>query len=196
MDSIIRKGYSKAITNFIISKEEINNNIYDGSSQIKKKPQWRRFERNIRRKYDQGRAHSLIVEAKFAWYEKKENWPLSIKYGIEMIENRGINANGIESLAINSFIFNFIFKRSKNKSQLEKGKKWMEILLKNKSDKYTWIDTYANILYKLGDKENAIKIEERAINIIKESKPSLFRDDDLKLFTETLIKMKDGLPTW
>jgi hypothetical protein len=51
-----------------------------------------------------------------------------------------------------------------------------------------FIDTYANILYKLGKKEEAISWEEKAVTLVGEA--------DKKSYQETLDKMKRGEKTW
>ncbi|PTT02683.1 hypothetical protein DBR11_04160 [Pedobacter sp. HMWF019] len=53
------------------------------------------------------------------------------------------------------------------------------------NDPTSW-DTYANLLYKTGKKEQAIEWEER---VVKQSNQD-------KVFLETLEKMKKNLPTW
>jgi len=47
-------------------------------------------------------------------------------------------------------------------------------------------DTYANLLYKVGKKTQAVEWEERAVKL----------SNDKNEFVETLDKMKQGLPTW
>jgi hypothetical protein len=48
------------------------------------------------------------------------------------------------------------------------------------------IDTYANLLYKLGKKQEAIEWERKAVNI----------SNNDKVFIETLDKMQNNIPTW
>jgi hypothetical protein len=50
------------------------------------------------------------------------------------------------------------------------------------------IDTYANILYKLGKKDDAIALETKAMG--------LAGDSDKASFLETIDKMKKGEKTW
>jgi thioredoxin-related protein len=59
--------------------------------------------------------------------------------------------------------------------------------LKDDSDG-SLVDTYANILYKLGKKDDAIALETKAISIVP--------DADKGTLQETLDKMKKGQPTW
>jgi hypothetical protein len=50
----------------------------------------------------------------------------------------------------------------------------------------TSLDTYANLLYKIGKRDKAIELEEKAV---KQSKQD-------KVFVETLEKMRKGIKTW
>jgi tetratricopeptide (TPR) repeat protein len=59
---------------------------------------------------------------------------------------------------------------------------WSKRSFKDKEN-HMYLDTYANILYKLGNKEEAIKWEEKAI--------ALGGD-----YNDTLEKMKKGEKTW
>jgi len=64
------------------------------------------------------------------------------------------------------------------------SKRSLEIYPKNP----LWMDTYANLLYKLGQKEEAIFMEQEALNYVTKD-----RSEDLKM---TLQKMKAGEKTW
>jgi thiol-disulfide isomerase/thioredoxin len=70
------------------------------------------------------------------------------------------------------------------KDALRLSKRSLELDPKNPA----WMDTYANLLYKLGQKEEAIIIEEETMNLDnKESKEG---------FKKTVQKMKTGEKTW
>ena len=61
-----------------------------------------------------------------------------------------------------------------------------------KSNHSNFMDTYANLLYKLGRKEEAIKHAKLAVEIAR-------RDDKENIatvVTATIAKMKNGEPTW
>ncbi|MBO9573817.1 MAG: hypothetical protein J7497_16645, partial [Chitinophagaceae bacterium] len=51
---------------------------------------------------------------------------------------------------------------------------------------YPSIDTYANLLYKIGRREEAIQWEEKAVKL----------SNNDKSYMETLEKMKNNQPTW
>ncbi len=54
------------------------------------------------------------------------------------------------------------------------------------------IDTYANLLYKAGRKEEAILWEEKAVRVAKK------RDDESGaiMYQKVIAKMENGEPTW
>jgi hypothetical protein len=53
------------------------------------------------------------------------------------------------------------------------------------------MDTYANLLYKSGKAAEGISWEEKAVAVATEKK-----SEGLKLYRDTLEKMKKGEPTW
>lgn len=81
-----------------------------------------------------------------------------------------------------------IFEASQSKSDLNAALKWSEksLELTEPQDKAACTDTYANILYKLGRKAEAIEWAEKAIKLAP--------DDDYN--KEILAKMKSGEQTW
>ena len=80
-----------------------------------------------------------------------------------------------------------IFENISDTSLLNTALSWSKKSIEQ-DEKPMYIDTYANLLYKLGQKEEAIKQEEKAISLLK--------DEDKKSYKETLEKMKKGERTW
>lgn len=83
-----------------------------------------------------------------------------------------------------------LFTKSDQPEILKKALQWSRESLNDKGDpyRYAYLDTYANLQYKLGDKAGALKTIEEAI--------SLAPDDQKALFKETQEKMKKGEETW
>ena len=88
---------------------------------------------------------------------------------------------------LNSFAWE-VFKRVSDTDALKKALRWSGRSLELSINNPYRLDTYANLLYKLGQKEEAITKEEEALHFAAEK--------DLKGFTETLLKMKAGEKTW
>ena len=68
---------------------------------------------------------------------------------------------------------------------MKEALEWSKRSFKDKEEPM-FIDTYANIIYKLGQKEEAIKWEEKALAL----------SNNEKTYQETLDKMKKGEKTW
>ncbi len=71
---------------------------------------------------------------------------------------------------------------------LNQALSWSKKSLELDKDNPAYLDTYANLLYKLGQIKEAIEIETKALELVKES--------EKKSYQETLDKMKAGKPTW
>jgi hypothetical protein len=87
---------------------------------------------------------------------------------------------------INSACWN-IFQNIDDKATLKKAATWSKKSLAISNNNPSYLDTYANLLYKSGNVKEAIKIQTEAI-----SKAG----DDKKSLEETLEKMKKGEKTW
>jgi len=93
------------------------------------------------------------------------------------------------SQALNEVAWGFFEKVTDTKS-LENALGWSKRSLEIYPDNHMYLDTYANLLYKLGQKENAIVKETEALNLAKNTK------SETKGFEETIKKMNSGEKTW
>jgi hypothetical protein len=95
---------------------------------------------------------------------------------------------------IHSLQFNYlawtIFQYDTSQADLKLALHWSQSAVDSAASMVQWkadfLDTYSNLLYKLGRKSEAIDWERRAI--------SMRPEDAVK--RETLIKMQRGAPTW
>ena len=101
---------------------------------------------------------------------------LFVAYPVEMNYPDELNSNAM-----------VIFEIATNTPLLNKALTWSKRSIEQ-DENPMYIDTYANLLYKLGQKNEAIKQEEKAISLLKE--------EDKKSYIETLEKMKKGEKTW
>ena len=93
------------------------------------------------------------------------------------------------SQALNEVAWGF-FEKATDVKALENALSWSKRSLDIYPDNHMYIDTYANLLYKLGKKEEAIANEKEALRIATEAKA------DTKGYEKTLIKMNSGEKTW
>jgi len=93
------------------------------------------------------------------------------------------------SLALNEVAWGF-FEKVTDVKALENALRWSKRSLEIYPDNHLYVDTYANLLYKLGQNEKAIIKETEALNFAKSTK------SDTKGYEETLKKMNSGEKTW
>ena len=197
VDSAIKTpNYARNSVELILEREEIDQSLYVNGKPFNlrtgRAPDWNKIERSIKRKYNSDYAGRVVLWAKIKWLEYKKDWPqycnniiLKVekygpyyKYGPYMIlsEDTRYNSSAWE-----------IFSYSTNRGQLEKALAWSERVIKNTpTPNSEFFDTYANILYKLGRKEEALTYEEKAIAL----------DPKAKDIADNLAKIKKGEPTW
>lgn len=100
-----------------------------------------------------------------------------------------MNRNKISS-KLNS-IATELFEKVSDPILLEKAVRWSERSLELKPNDVNFMDTYANLLYKLGRTNEAIIVEEKALNLSMDSASAINN-----LIKETIRKMKAGEKTW
>lgn len=93
------------------------------------------------------------------------------------------------SQALNEVAWGF-FEMVTDTKSLENALLWSKRSLEIYPDNHMFLDTYANLVYKLGRKEEAITKETEALKIAKNKK------SDTKFYEAALLKMKVGEKTW
>ena len=109
-----------------------------------------------------------------------------IKYNVEKVERFGLDTAGLNRVFTNNMIYQSIFMHSNDKPTLHKGLKWVKIMIDSEPPTPSHIDTYANLLYKLGHKKEALKWEKQALALAPD-------DGEIK---NNIKKMSTGEPTW
>jgi thioredoxin-related protein len=190
IDSLFKEsGFSRRAVEFYITKDLINPILKPNGKYSQQEPD---LEFKVQYLYEQRFSKNAILNAKLSYYSAKEDWENIVKYNIEKIENRGIDTVGISKSMLNNMIYDVIFQHSNDTASLNKGLSFMSVLLKNKPDADSWIDTYANLLYKIGRKEEALVHEEKALQIARSKNDN----ERVKLYQETVEKMRSSQPTW
>lgn len=118
------------------------------------------------------------------YYFLKKNVPNFVKYKQQII-NKFPNRINNWILANDSW---FVFENAEksDRESLLIGLSWSEKIVREEPNNAPNLDTYANILYKLGRKEVAISWQEKALKA----------EPGRKEIINNLEKMKKGIPTW
>jgi tetratricopeptide (TPR) repeat protein len=84
-----------------------------------------------------------------------------------------------------------MFENMADKNRLQDALEWSKQSVEIDPDNYQYLDTYANLLYKLGFKEEAIAKEEEALSLIGKKDAEAYKATE-----DVLRKMKAGEKTW
>ena len=175
VDAVLGANTAIDKVKFIIYSENIA--PYTG-----KNPDWDKIEKNVIPKYGTP-GEEIYLRAKSIYYFNKHDWTAFLKTATPYIEKY---RSKMSSYDLNLFAWT-IFEQVYDTSILSAALGWSKSTLKEPTAAAYW-DTYANLLYKLGRKEEAIATEEKTVSIAEQN--------DKPQFQAVLEKMKKGENTW
>lgn len=178
VDSILWKNASYSKVKAIITAEEI--------TPYNDKPNWEEIQNRTVKKY--GAIGEELVFGKqmiyYAFEANPKDWKKFSKYYVLYFEK----ALPRSEYHINNMTW-LLYENENNPKTLEFALNIMKTVIEKWDQSPEAYDTYANLLHKLNKTPEAIKWEEKAVQL-KKGAP------DEKLYTDALQKMKAGLPTW
>jgi thioredoxin-related protein len=151
---------------------------------------WKKLDKMICEKYTTAYAKRNVLSAKIEWYLRHRNYYLYAKYYlIKLDEYPPDIKEGATSAVINEFAWN-VFLNITDKNLIKRATRWIEKVVIDTTNRvsYEWMDTYANLLYKAGRKQDAIQWEEKAM--------SASREPFAALYSKVIEQMKRGEPTY
>ena len=163
----------------IISQEELYPYF---KRQISTGPDWKTINTYIAKKYP-GLADEVIASGKVSYYQSKADWnnfqntiqQYMIRYG-----------EIVSPSVLNSYAWT-VFENCTDPACLKAALDWSKRSFAENADP-AFIDTYANLLYKMGRKEEALEWEQKAMKVVPEE-----QHGDYKTAIE---KMKKNEKTW
>jgi len=170
------------------AKSLLMNLIYtsdiDGTiSNVENFEKWDELTALMTLRYD-SLGREMSFRAKTMYYLNNPNDSLFIQSAINYLEDYG---NQITAYDLNNICWE-IFKRTDKKQFLQVALKWSKYTLDVEKVPVN-MDTYANLLYKLGQVDSAIKYQEDVIKLESDTERK-------KGFIQTLQKMRKGEITW
>jgi tetratricopeptide (TPR) repeat protein len=145
-------------------------------------PDWNALEKSVVSKYG-APGEEIVWRAKTIHCLNRRDWSNFAATATPYIEKYGMRVSPNE---MNSFAWT-VFENVSDKEILTSALSWSKRSFQHEQDP-NYIDTYANLLYKLDKKEEAITWEQKALNLAPDNaKPT---------FQATLDKMKSGENTW
>jgi thioredoxin-related protein len=181
VDAVVGKGkaYDKVLG--IVLQEEVLAKLTNGRKLIDN-PDWSAMQTAIAAKYPK-QAAEAISQGKVMYYQRKQDWGNFQGVIVAYMKDYG---HKVSPAQLNSYAWT-VFENCPDMTCVKEALDWSKNSFKDNNDP-AFIDTYANILYKMGNKEEALKWEEKAVSLASES--------DKKNYQETIDKMKKGEKTW
>ena len=159
---------------------------------------WNAVAAALKRRFPGYDSDPMLLKAQSDYFLKNKRWDESGAAAGELIRRYGdqiLEGQYMRFGTANNMIYWNIFLHCENKGVLRESSSWMKRLIDTESPEQTDMDTYANLLYKSGDKEGAIRWEKKALQTwageLKETDLN-----DLAEFVDHLNKMVRGTPTW
>lgn len=200
VDKVMSKeGYARNVVDQVILKEKANPFLSDAEG--KPEPDWSILYNTIEKDYKGDYADRLVIETKIRWYQYYGNILKLTPTLNEKMEKYGSDTTSKgEDFQLNNMAF-IMFKEINDVAELKRIINWMAGVVRRgekATDYYIeywplYLDTYANLLYKVGEKQEALKWQELAVTKSKEFKIS---KGDIEDFEGNFEKMKKGEPTW
>ncbi|WP_316805067.1 thioredoxin family protein [Pedobacter nototheniae] len=182
VDAVLGKGTASKILSDVIMNEEVYA-LVKGKSDPKVNVD--ELESKIKVKYPSVDLSKSLAMFNVQYYQNKKDWPAYQTAALSYMRKYGneADANTLNSLAWT------VFENCHDPACVAEALNWSKRSVEStKSEQPALIDTYANLLHKLGKTEEAIKWEEKAINLVPAAeKPN---------YQSTLDKMKKGEKTW
>lgn len=179
-----RKGYASETLTNVLASSFITPHLQAAIANHRD-PNWQLIRKAMRKKASSDLVDMALLDAKIRWSGYHKNWLQHTKHIVQRVEKYG--PFGMFSPVDWRYNDNAwtIFLKSNNQDEIKKALVWCDSAIRI-AEQPEYYDTYANLLYKLGRVEEAIKMEEKAAFL----GPNY---DDIKL---NLEKMKKGQPTW
>lgn len=181
-------GYFKNVLKNKLTQKYIRPRIYKDSSFS----DWSTLLLQLQNQVTGINVKKLILQEEALYHLKKKEWIQCATSGYELLNKYG---DVLTTAEINNICWEYIFLHSSDSVKLQECVKWLEVIVLKEPDQYNNLDTYANVLYKLGYVDKAVDMEKKAIDVITEK----YRGEDKKSLTEfqnTIIKMRALQKTW
>lgn len=199
VDRVINfKGWANSLVEAIIYREELINRIWKDGKLINRIPQWDFMRSEIEKKYKKVDAIGMVLNCKISYYRKLRDWRKWAICQSKKIEKYSLKSgDGFWKLNLPAWD---VFLHCNDKKVLKMALKWSDLSIKidEPNSNPQCLDTRANLLYKLGNRKDAMFQEEKAIEIAEGSAKKLGKQKSpfFDAYTQILIKMRKREPTY
>jgi thioredoxin-related protein len=179
VDKILGAGTAKRKVREILIKEYVFAKVMAKGASV---PDWKAIQVSVAEHYPD-QAGEVTALGKVGFYQRKNDWNNFQTAVVDYMDQYGVAADAAQ---LNSYAWT-VFQHCPDMHCVSEALEWSKRSFKDNQDP-GFMDTYANILYKMGKKDDAIAWEEKARDLSAEG--------ERKSFQETIDKMKKGEKTW
>ncbi len=183
VDAILGKGVAENLVNRIIFYEHVVPELFNPQAPIAGEPNWNKLKDSVQAKYP-AKADEITAYAKVLFYLNRQQWN---DFGPAIVTYMKSYGDNVAHNDLNQFAW-IVFQNCGDETCLQSALAWSKSAIEQDKNP-VYMDTYANLLYRLGRKEEAIAWEQKAMDLIT-------AEDEKKGFQQTLDKMKAGEKTW
>lgn len=181
-------SYAEWVVDRVVAREEIDPVAFPDRSPSATEPNWSTLATTIAKKYDASYADRTVLRSQIVWYWFTGGyWPQFRRSVMAFVDRYGAERS---RLLLNDIAWN-MFLHSNDSTELATAASWMERECQREPNNEAFLDTYANLLYKVGRVDEGVALEERALAIATTKQVH-----NLTVYQETLAKMRRGEPTW
>lgn len=197
-------GWAKNYVRSRIIREELENKLLKDGKALYKNPDWENLTSDIKKKYSLINAESLVESYQVIYYRSIQDWGNWFYYKNRCIERGSINRLGnLVGFDLNDAGGWDAFLHCNDKKVLRGVIPWVTLAIKNDTPLdgpiSGYLDTKANLFYKIGQKDSALYFEKMAIIWCQEYGKSHNNEAVLELikgYQTTLDEMGKGEPTY
>ncbi|WP_276088914.1 hypothetical protein [Pedobacter sp. JY14-1] len=133
------------------------------------------------------------LNVKIAKANKENNWNDVARFEFEKIDKYGMDTTAMGRGFFNNMVYSTVFKNVEDTAVLRKAADLMNYVNElEKHDNWTYIDTYASLLYKAGKKNAALAAETKAADVAKRQG----KTNDVQFCMKMIERMKRNELIW
>ena len=183
VNAVLGKGVAENQVNRIIFYEEVVPVLFNKYAPIAGEPNWNKLKDSIQVKYP-SKADEVLAYSKVLFYLNRQQWN---DFGTAIVAFMKSYGDNVSQSDLNEYAWT-VFQNCSDETCLKNALEWSKRSFE-KEQNPAYMDTYANILYRLGRKDEAIEWEQKALSLVN-------TEDEKKGFQQTIDKMKSGQKTW
>lgn len=163
-------------------RKEISVVIYENDTNLF---DWEILTKRMQIRFPDFNCRQIIDEMRPEYYKTKRMWSECEKSALYLLARYG---DQLDPLKINNITWEFLFMNSSNPNALKIALKWSKHTVDIQPTESIYIDTYANLLYKTGERQKALEWEKKALEHCGQS--------DEEAIRANFEKMEKGEKTW